>query len=196
MRFKITLKLESMSIYDVALETAKTINQILGHNNKWHDLVVKPYSCSMIMGGELKDKILYFNNSSAYFYINTDDGEIIERIISNSNISFDIESIKTFKEFNILSLKKVVYNKNGKRIWVTQETKQDFINYVKNKYCVDIDILKIDNSVVRYKNNSRLPISNLLVKTKTDTNVKNLFESGIGGSCGIGFGFVEPLTEK
>lgn len=196
MRFKIKLKLESMSIYDVAQETAKTINQILGHNNKWHDLLVKPYSSSMIMGGLLKDKIITFENSSAYFYINTDDEEIIDRIISNPNISFDIESIKTFKGFNILSLKKVVYNKSGKRIWVTQETKEDFINYVKNKYCVDIDILKIDNSVVRYKNNSKLPISNLLIKTKSDNNVKNLFESGIGGSCSIGFGFVEPLIEK
>lgn len=196
MRFKITLKIDSLSIHDIAIETARQLNLILGHNNKWHDLQVKPYSCSLIMGGTIDKDIINFKASPAFFYLNTEDEEVIDVIVSNPTISFDILNIKTYKGFNLLSVKKIIFNKNGKRIWVTEENKNEFIEYVKNKYVVDIEILKIKNMLVSYKNKSKLPVSNLLIKSNSNKNVNNLFESGIGGSCAIGFGFVEPLTNK
>lgn len=195
MRFKITLDLDIISKYDIAIATAKHLNQILGHNNKWHDMVVKPYTCCLLRGGDLEGNNINFSNKSAYFYLNTEDDEVIDKIISNPTISFDVENVKLFSSFNLLSFKKVIFNHNGKRIFVTDATKEAFINYVKNKYAVDIEILKMSTSLVTYKNQSKLPVTNLLVKAKGNT-IQNLFESGVGGSTSIGFGFVELVNNK
>ena len=193
MRFKIKLKLEKLALDNVATETAKRLNQILGLNHKWHDLPQKPYTCSLIMGGLLEDKQLNFKDKSAFFYINTEDDEVIEAIVSSPGIDFEIQSIKTFSGYNWLSVKRIIYNTLGKRNHITEENKEAFIKYVKNKYDVNIEIHKIRNSLVTYKKNSKIPVSDLLIRCNDKKNVKLLFESGIGGSSSIGFGFVEPV---
>lgn len=195
MRFKIKLKLEKLSVNNIATETASRLNKLLGKNHKWHELTLKPYTCSFICGGEFKDDVCYFKDNSAYFYINTEDDEVIEVILNNSDINFDIENPKIFSDYNLLSIKNIVYNTNGKRNWITDENKNNFIEYVKHKYFVDIEIYKIKNHNIRYKNKSKLPVSDLLIKCSGDKMVKNLFESGIGGSCSIGFGFVETIKK-
>ena len=194
MRFKIKLKLDPINLRDVATETSNKLNKILGVNNKWHDMERKPYTCSFLLGGSLEGKILSFKNGG-YFYVNTEDDDVINAITSNDGIEFNIENLKVFKGYNLLSVKRIRYNTEGKLEWITEENKNNFIEYVKNKYCVDIDILKISNTVIGYKNNSNISVSDLLIRCKTEKNVANLFESGIGGSCSIGFGFVEPLKK-
>lgn len=195
MRFKIKLDISGISLTKRAEETARQLNKILGVNNKWHDLKVKPYSCSFIMGGkQVGDKIVYQN--SAYMFLNTEDEEVINKIVSNPKIEFSIETIKLYKDFNLLSVKNIVYNKSGKRVHINEETKNDFIAYVNRKYLIDIEILKIQNTFVSYKNGSYLPVTNLLINCKGSDNLQNIFDSGIGGSCAIGFGHVEPINKK
>lgn len=195
MRFKIKLDIDTLPVEDIVVETSKVLNKILGNNNKWHDLEIKPHSCSFIYGGELKNRNVVFNGNS-HFYINSEDSEVISAIVSNTNIDFNIEENKVFKEYNLLSVKDVRYNRSGKTKWVTDENKEDFIQYVKEKYLVDIEIFKIKNRVVHYKNGSNISVSDLLIKCNSDKNVANLFESGIGGSCSLGFGFVKPIKKK
>lgn len=194
MRFKIKLNLDKIPLKKLATETAKHLNKTLGKNHKWHDLTtVKPYTCSFIMGGkQVGDNIIYKNY--AYFYLNTEDEEVINAIVSNPSIEFDIENVKVFSDYNLFSVKKVIYNKSSKRHHITEENKKDFIAYVKAKYFVDIEILKLENKYVSYKKNSTLPVTNILIKASGGNNVENLLNSGIGGSCSIGFGHVEPIN--
>jgi CRISPR/Cas system endoribonuclease Cas6 (RAMP superfamily) len=196
MRIKINLKLERIPFKDLATESARALNKALGANHKWHDLSVKPYTCSLINGGIRKGDDVVFNKS-AFICINTEDDEVIEALFSDKSISFSIVNNEVFKDYNILSVYNVIYNKSGKgEIFVTEENKQDFVEYVKNKYLVEIEILKIKNSRIPYKKNGTRPVSNLLIKCNGNKNVENLFESGIGGSCSIGFGFVEQINKK
>lgn len=194
MRFKIKLKITNLPIERVATDTATILNKLLGNNHKWHDINPKPYTCSLIRGGELNNGKFTFTNG-AYFYINTEDEEVINSLLNNPDIEFDIENNKTFSGYNLLSVKNIVYNTNGKENWITDENKNNFIQYVKQKYFVDIEIYKIKNHHILYKERSRRPVSDLLIKCN-GKNVKNLFESGIGGSCSIGFGFVETINKK
>lgn len=195
MRLKINLELNNITLDNIAKETATNVNKLLGVNNKWHDLPVKPFTCSLILGGEVKKRDVIFKEKG-FLYINTEDKEVIDAISSNEGLDFSIENPKIFKGYNLLSVKKVIYNTNGKKNWVTEDNKNNFIKYVKDKYCVDIEILKIKNSSVMYKNGAKLPTSDLLIRCNTDKNVANLFESGIGASCSIGFGLVELINKK
>ena len=194
MRFKIKLTLKSLPIKDVAEKTASVLNKILGDNHKWHDLESKPYTCSLILGGKKHDESLIFENGG-YFYINTNDNEVINALLNNKGIEFSVENNKLNSGYNLLSVKRVIYNTNGKKIWVTNDNKHNFENYVKVKYGVNIEILKINNTTIHYKNNTILDVSDLLIKCNDKKNVNNLFETGIGGSCSIGFGFVETLNK-
>lgn len=194
MRFKINLGKDSLPIEDVVTETSKRLNRVLGQNHKWHDLENKPYTCSLLLGGKQVGKRIEFDNS--YFYLNSDCNEVIETITSNFGINFDIEYPKVFKAYNLLSVKRVRFNKNGRTEWVTEENENEFISYVKDKYGVGIEVLKIQNTVLRYKNDSKISVSNLLIRTDGDKNVANLFESGIGGSCSLGFGFVSTINNN
>ena len=195
MRFKINLDLKSIALSDVAVETARQVNRLLGVNHKWHDLKIKPYTCSLILGGEVKKRDVIFKEKG-FLYINTEDKEVKDAIFSNEGLDFSIENPKIFKGYNLLSVKKVIYNTNGKKNWITEDNKNNFIKYIKDKYCVDIEILKTKNSSVMYKNGAKLPTSDLLIRCNTDKNVANLFESGIGASCSIGFGLVELTNKK
>ncbi len=192
MRFKIKLGLDKLPVEDIVIETSRKLNSILGHDHEWHDLECKPYSCSLISGGTLDKRTVKFNGNS-HFYINTDDDKVIDAITNNIGIEFEIESPKVFKGYNILSVKNVRYNTNGKTEWVTKKNEAEFIGYVKRKFGVDIEILKMNNSVVHYKRGSKISVSNLLIRCNSDKNVGNLFESGIGGSCSLGFGFVNTI---
>ena len=194
MRYKINLNLKEIKLEDISLETPRIINRLLGKNNKWHDLIVKPYTCSLICGGIKKEENIIFEEK-AFVYFNTKDVEVENAIFSNVGIDFSIEKPKVFIGYNLLSVQKVIYNTKGKKNWITEENKNNFIEYVKNKYCVDIEILKIQNTSVTYKDDSKIPVSNLLIRCNSEKNVANLFESGIGGSCSIGFGFVEPIKK-
>ena len=192
MRLKIKLKLKNITLDNIALETAKVLNQALGHNHKWHDMEHKPYTCSFIMGGSLENKQFDFKEKPAFFYINTEDVEVIEAITKTGS-DYDIQNIKTFNGYNWLSVKRIQYYSMGKLRHITNENKEAFINYVKNKYNVNIEIHKIKNSFVTYKGNSKLPVNDLLIRCVNEKNVSSLFESGIGGCSSIGFGFVEPV---
>lgn len=195
MRLKINLDINKTPVKNVVVETSKRLNAILGINHKWHDLERKPYTCSLISGGRLKGENIEFNGN-AHFYINTEDEEVIKQIVNNKGLNFNIETVDVFKGYNILSVDRVRYKISGKNKWVTNENKKDFIKYVKDKYAVEIQILKFSNSVVYYKNNSKISVSNLLIRIDSEKNVSNLFETGIGGSCSLGFGFVEPIYKK
>ncbi len=192
MRCKIKLGLDKLPVEAIVIETSRKLNSILGHDHEWHDLECKPYSCSLISGGTLDKRTVKFNGNS-HFYINTDDDKVIDAITNNIGIEFEIESPKVFKGYNILSVKNVRYNTNGKTEWVTKKNEAEFIGYVKRKFGVDIEILKMNNSVVHYKRGSKISVSNLLIRCNSDKNVGNLFESGIGGSCSLGFGFVNTI---
>lgn len=196
MRLKVKLKLEKIPSNNLAIETSRQLNRLLGVNHKWHDLQNKPYTCSLIRGGVFDGDNIIFKNS-AFIYINTEDKEVVNSMFeNNSSIEFEIQDVKIFKDYNIFSVYNVIYNKSSDRLHVTDDNKDLFIEFVKNKYMVDIEILKIENTTVPYKKNSRLPVSNLLILCKGDKNIANLLESGIGGSCSIGFGFVEPINKK
>lgn len=196
MRFKIKLKLEKLSVNNIATETASRLNKLLGKNHKWHELILKPYTCSLIRGGKIKDGVCYFKDNNAYFYINTEDTEVIEAILNNIDTGFEIEKPKIFSDYNLLSVRNIIYNTNGIRNKITDENKNNFIEYVKQRYFVDIEIYKIRNHGIDYKDKSYMPVSDLLIKCSGDEMVKNLFESGIGGSCSIGFGFVETIKKS
>ena len=153
MRIKIKLNLDKLPLNEVVTENAKILHKILGDNNKWHNMEQKPFTCSSLLGGKLKDKHIVFNDGG-YLYINSEDDEVINAIIKNEGIVFSIENPKIYNGYNILSAKKIIFNTNKKKNWITEENKKTFIDYVKNKYCVDIEILKIRNSAVTYKNGS------------------------------------------
>jgi CRISPR/Cas system endoribonuclease Cas6 (RAMP superfamily) len=193
MRFKIKLNLDKVQLSDVAVVTAKEVHKLLGDNNKWHDLVRKPFSCSLIRGGKLIDKTIHFDED-AFIYINTEDDEVINALLS-SNPTFSIEKPKVFKDYNLLKVKNVVFNADGKKTWITDDNKDRFIKHIENRYAIKLEVLKIKNSLISYKNNIKLPVSDLLIKIPNNVNVGNLFESGIGGSCSLGFGFVETLNK-
>lgn len=195
MRFNFKLKLTSLKLEDVATETARTVHKLLGENNEWHNLERKPFTCSFIKGGKLKERVIHFNND-AHLYINTEDEKVISKLTNHVGIEFDIETPKIFKSYNLLNVSQVIFNTSGKKIWVNEENKSKFIEYCKNKYGIDFEILNIRNSTVSYKNGSKLPVSDLFIKSFSDKNVLNLFESGIGGSCSLGFGFVETVKQK
>jgi len=195
MRFKIKLKLDTLLLCDVAEKTSSIVNKILGVNHKWHDLERKPYTCSFILGGKNEGKSLSFKNGG-YFYFNSEDKEVIDAVMKVKDIEFSIETPKIFNGYNLLSVKRVIYNTEGKKVWVTESNKSNFESYLKLKYGVDVKILKINNTTVHYKNNTILDVSDLLIKCDNNKNVANLFESGVGGSCSIGFGFVETINKN
>lgn len=195
MRLKINLDIDKLPVKDVVIKTSSVLNKLLGDNNKWHDMVEKPYTSSLISGGTLQGENIVFNNN-AHFYINTEDKEVIRAVLKNKGINFDTPPTKVFSGYNLLSVKKVRYKTKGKNKWVTPENSPDFIKYVKNKYGVDIEIYKYDNSVVYYKRGSKISVSNLLIRTTSSSkDVAKLFQSGIGASTSIGFGFVEPVNK-
>jgi hypothetical protein len=194
MRFKINLDISQLPVENIVVETSRVLNRMLGNNHKWHNLENKPYTCSLISGGTLKGRTVVFADN-AHFFFNTNDEEVIETMVSNEAIDFEIIPIKIFKGYNLLSLNSVRYKTKGKNKWVTEENKNDFIKYVKNKYGVKIDILKYDKSVVHYKNSSKIPVSNLLVKVDYSKTISNLFETGIGASSSLGLGFIEPIKK-
>ena len=192
MRLKIDLDLTEISLKEVSQKTASVIHGLLGKNNKWHDLERKPYSCSFIRGGVKNEKTIKFNGD-AHVFFNTEDEEIINQLVSN-NLSFSFENPRVFDGYNLLSITNIVYNCNGKKNWVTDANKERFTKHIENKYGISCEILKIDNKINFYKNIS-IPVTNLLIRTNGATNVFNLFETGVGGSCGLGFGFVESVVK-
>ena len=50
--------------------------------------------------------------------------------------------------------------------------------------------------ILYYKNKSKIRVSDLLIFCKNNKNLANLFVSGMGGSCSLGFGFVEELNKN
>ena len=194
MRFKIKVDVNSVAIKNMAEKTASIVNKLLGNNHKWHDLEIKPYTCSFIVGGiKNEDTIIY--NDDSYLYFNTEDSEVIDAILANKNIEFNIENNKVNNEVNLLTIKRVIYNNNGKKVWITENNKSQYEKYLNLKYGISAEILKIRNSTIHYKN-AILNTSDLLIKCSNNKNVANLFESGIGGSCSIGFGFVENINKQ
>jgi CRISPR-associated endoribonuclease Cas6 len=178
----------------MAEKTASIVNKLLGNNHKWHDLERKPYTCSFIVGGiKNKDTIIY--NDDSYLYFNTEDPEVIDAILANKNIEFNIENNKVNNEVNLLTIKRVIYNNNGKKVWITEDNKSQYEKYLNLKYGISAEILKIRNYTIHHKN-VILNTSDLLIKCSNNKNVANLFESGIGGSCSIGFGFVENINKQ
>ena len=196
MRFNFKLKkIEKIPLSEIATATAKTIHGLLGENNKWHDLERKPFTCSFINGGKLVDGVVIFKED-ANININTENEEVINQIMS-SGLDFSIENTKVFKGYNLLSVKNVVYNSNDKKNWITEENKDAFVSHVKNKYALkEVEILKMKKSLITYKNGKKIPVTDLLIRCHSDQNVENLFETGIGGSCSLGFGFVKQIYKS
>jgi len=194
MRLKIMLELEEIPLKDMASTTAKEVHKLLGVNNKWHDLERKPFTCSLIRGGKLFDRVVRYNND-AHIFINTEDNEIIDAVLVN-NPTFEIIPTKVFKGYNLLSVKYVVFTVEGKKQWITEENKDRFIKHIESRYAIKVEILKLKNSVINFKNKMNLPVTDLLIKIPNSTNVLNLFNSGIGGSCSLGFGFVESIVNE
>ena len=194
MRFNFELNIKEIPLNELALTTAKTLHALLGTNNKWHDLERKPFSCSFIKGGKVYDGIIKFEDKPI-LTINTEDVEIITQLMTNK-LPFSIETPKVFKGYNLLSVKNVVYNSGGKKNWITTDNQDAYIKHIITKYALkEVEILKIKNSVITYKEGKKIPVSDLLIRINSDQNVANLFETGIGGSCSLGFGFVEPLNK-
>lgn len=194
MRINIKVNVDTIAIKNMAEKSASVINKLLGTNHQWHDLERKPYTCSFIKGGRKVNDVIVYDND-AYIYVNTDDSEVITALLSDENIVFSIEKPKIRNGSNILSVKRVIYNTNGKKVWVTNDNKTQFEEYLKMKYGVSGEILKMNNSTTHYKNHVILNTTDLLIRCFDNTNVMNLFESGIGGSCSIGFGFVETINK-
>ena len=199
MIIKINLNLQKIKISENALMVGSIIHDLLGRNNKWHDNQIKEYSVSMIIGGVKDGEYIIFNNDS-HIFVNTSNNEIRNIILENSiklgyyfNIVFNIAR----KGENILTAKNIRYNYKGKNYNISEENKKDFEKYLKNKYGIDAVILKINKNIdVKYKNNSAIKSTNILFKIITDNpdDVQKLFETGIGGSTAIGFGFVDNIN--
>lgn len=200
MRLKIKLKENKILIGSNALLVSKYINTFLGVNNKWHDMVgIKPYSVSMIMGGKRDNGYLVFNDD-AHIFVNSEDPEVIGAILDNiiGKYEYDFVDNKYRKGVNILTASYVRYYSKSKDNFITEENKKDFLEYIKNKYNVDIEILNINAHIdIKYKNKSAIKTTNLLFKINSDIeDVKKIFNTGIGGSTSLGLGFVDNINVK
>lgn len=200
MRLKIKLPYTKILIAENCL-TAKSIlnKEFLGVNNKYHNYDVKPFSISMICGGQKEGLYTIFKND-AHIFFNTSDNDVLDLLLENiiGKYEFEIVENKTRNGINTLKASNVRYYSKGKSHFITEENKHEFEEYATGKYGVDIKVLNINKIVdVKYKNGSAIPSTNLLISVEGDEpEVKKLFDLGIGSLTAQGFGFIDNCLKN
>lgn len=193
------------------------IYKTLGDNNKYHDSF-SDYSISSIQGGKLFEKNKLKFNSLPYIIITSLNNEFISDMINGLQNKkydffgmkfhkFELSDFKPNKYFDIINtISPVIVKYNNRKISIDNE---NFISALKENCIKKLKYKGIEDNTfdieIRHKEKSKTKLIKVGSIFNICTNISlyvhgtiesriTLYNMGLGGSTGSGFGTVKMYT--